>query len=122
MKAGGCVKFIDYIIERIRLKWRNRHNVSRAMKKITKAVIRDKEYAYSWHCNLAMAFIDEGCLNETAQRGAGRFMQILFGVDTYKIHLEYMNPPGMTARFMADARAVLEKEAAPIESKIPWTK
>lgn len=88
------------IIERIRVAWNNYWlGVGGPMKKITKAIKRDKDYAYSWHCNIAMSFVDEGGDHDRANRAAGRFMQMLFGVDTYKIHQEYTSPPpGITKR------------------------
>jgi hypothetical protein len=49
---------------------------------ITQAVREDKQYAISWHANIAMAFQDEGGDHATANRAAARFMQQLFGVDT----------------------------------------
>lgn len=45
-------------------------------------IAQDPEYAWAWHCNLAMPFIDAGCDDAVAQRGAAAAMQILFGVDT----------------------------------------
>lgn len=41
----------------------------------------DPEMAFSWHCNIACCFMDEGGSRETANRAAARFMQHAFGVD-----------------------------------------
>lgn len=49
----------------------------------------DESYAWSWHCNIAMAAFDEGVDHATANRAAARFMQMCFGVDTSKFK-EYL--------------------------------
>ena len=45
----------------------------------------DSEYAWSWHCNLAMAAYDEGLEHHAANRAAGRFMNSLFRLDTTRL-------------------------------------
>lgn len=59
----------------------------------------DPEYAWAWHCNLAMPFIDSGCDDAVAQEGAARVMQSFFGVDTR------LNPSFKFARGVASAGA-----------------
>jgi hypothetical protein len=49
---------------------------------IKKALIEDEGYAWSWHCNIAMAVQDEGVDHKTANKAANRFMQMCFGIDT----------------------------------------
>lgn len=49
----------------------------------------DHEYAWGWHCNIAMASIDEGVSPAIGNRAAARFMQMCFGVDTSKFE-EYL--------------------------------
>lgn len=50
-----------------------------------KAAIRsDTDYAWTWHCNVAMAFQDAGGTHEEGNRGAARFMQTVFDVDVTK--------------------------------------
>lgn len=44
----------------------------------------DLDYAWSWHCNIAMAAVDAGCPHDVANEGAARFMEMLGGVDTRK--------------------------------------
>jgi len=41
----------------------------------------DTGYAWSWHCNLAMASVDEGMDHVAANRAAARFMKNCFDVD-----------------------------------------
>ena len=53
---------------------------------LTRQMHRDTEYAWTWHCNLAMAAYDEGLEHHAANRAAGRFMNSLFRLDT--THLE----------------------------------
>jgi hypothetical protein len=45
----------------------------------------DNEYAWAWHCNLAMAAYDEGLEHHAANRAAGRFMHSLFNLDTTRL-------------------------------------
>jgi hypothetical protein len=44
----------------------------------------DSEYAWGWHCNIAMASVDEGMDHAAANRAAARFMRNCFGIDTSK--------------------------------------
>lgn len=43
---------------------------------------KSPDFAWAWHCNIAMAFVDEGGDRDTANRAASRFMQQAFGVKT----------------------------------------
>lgn len=45
------------------------------------AMRRDGSYAWVWHCNIAVAFQNEGGSHEMSNRAAARFMQTAFGVD-----------------------------------------
>jgi hypothetical protein len=52
----------------------------------------DPEYAWSWHCNIAMPIMDSiGIPHELADRAAARIMSNLFNVDTSQ-HIYYQNP------------------------------
>jgi len=51
-----------------------------AMKTIIAAMQDDPDYAWSWHCNVAMAFVDAGGDHYTANQGAARFMRLLANV------------------------------------------
>ena len=51
---------------------------------VKEAMQKDPEYAWSWHCNIAMASVDEGMDHERANKAAARFMHNCFGVDTSK--------------------------------------
>ena len=51
---------------------------------IAAAVKADPDYAWSWHCNVAMPSVDEGMDRAAANRAAARFMHIAFDVDTSK--------------------------------------
>ena len=44
----------------------------------------DPDYAWSWHCNIAMAAVDEGLDHDSAQLAAARFMRSAFSIDTLK--------------------------------------
>lgn len=62
--------------------------VPRAFNTVKKAMQEDEMYAWSWHCNIAMASVDEGMNPAAANRAAGRVMQSAFGVDTMKLGKE----------------------------------
>ena len=53
-----------------------------AVGKLCKSLREDLDYAWTWHCNIAMTAFDAGCPNDVANEGAARFMQLLAGVDT----------------------------------------
>ena len=55
--------------------------VPAAMRVVLDAMRSDPEYAWSWHCNIAMAFVDEGGDHALANHAAARFMRSLAGVD-----------------------------------------
>jgi len=57
-------------------------NTKQAFETLKQAIQNDHMYAWSWHCNIAMSFVDEGVDHETANKAASRFMQTTFGVDT----------------------------------------
>lgn len=58
--------------------------IPEAMKVVTEALRSDPDYAWSWHCNVAMASVDEGMGHYEANKAAARFMRLLAGVDTTK--------------------------------------
>lgn len=60
---------------------------------LRRAMLKDPDYAWSWHCNIAMVARDAatdvfpGCdvkLHKRANVRAGDFMRNLFGVETNK--------------------------------------
>ena len=55
--------------------------VPAAMKTIIQAMQQDPEYAWGWHCNIAMAFVDAGGDHYTGNQGAARFMKLLANVE-----------------------------------------
>ncbi len=56
--------------------------VSEAVKTLSEAFKVDMHFAWTWHCNIAMSYVDEGGTSETANSAAARFMKLAFGVDT----------------------------------------
>ena len=58
--------------------------IAEAIDVLKVAVNNDSEYAWSWHCNLAMSAYDEGLSKPAANRSAARFMKLLFDVDMTK--------------------------------------
>ena len=59
-------------------------HVPESMATVSNAIRNDPGYAWSWHCNIAMAAVDEGVDHMTANKLAARFLMILTGVDTTK--------------------------------------
>lgn len=55
--------------------------VAAAMRTVIEAMQVDPEYAWSWHCNIAMAFVDAGGDHYTGNQGAARFMKMLANVE-----------------------------------------
>ncbi len=56
--------------------------IQKSIETLTGAVQSDPEYAWAWHCNIAMCSVDEGMERAAANRAAARFMKIFFNVDT----------------------------------------
>jgi hypothetical protein len=50
----------------------NTMTIKEAIDTLKQAMADDPDYAYGWHCNIAMAFQDEGADYEQAQRAASR--------------------------------------------------
>lgn len=59
-------------------------HVPESMATVSQAIRNDPSYAWTWHCNIAMAAMDEGVDHMTANKLAARFLMILTGVDTTK--------------------------------------
>ena len=53
-----------------------------AINRLSGAMEEDPEYAWGWHCNIAVMMQDAGADYATANEGAARFMKLAFGVDT----------------------------------------
>jgi hypothetical protein len=60
-------------------------SITDAMKIIKDAIHADDEYAIGWQANIAMAMQDLGVSHEIANEGAGNFMQICFGRNTFDL-------------------------------------
>jgi hypothetical protein len=58
--------------------------IKEAMTTIGTAMAFDPAYAWSWHCNIAMASVDRGMNHKSANEAAADFMRIAFSVDTTK--------------------------------------
>jgi hypothetical protein len=50
--------------------------IAQAVQTLIQAMQDDSEYAWSWHCNIAMAFVDAGGDRYTANQGAARFLEL----------------------------------------------
>ena len=56
--------------------------VTDAFNVLQKYMQDDKDYAWSWHCNIAMVAVDAGANHIEANIRTGDFMRRCFGVDT----------------------------------------
>lgn len=74
-----------------------------AVNVVIEAMRKDPDYAWSWHCNIAMAFVDAGGDRYTANQGAAGFMRLFAGVEP-----AHELPPKPEAA--ADARAVVGRQ------------
>jgi hypothetical protein len=45
-----------------------------------RSIVTDRSYAWSWHCNVAVCYADEGATHEQSNRAASRFMYNAFGL------------------------------------------
>lgn len=59
-------------------------NIINAFDVLRSALQNDADYAWAWHCNIAMASFDEGLSRPAANRAAARFMQNCFDIDMTK--------------------------------------
>ena len=57
-------------------------DVESALDMLKRAMLKDADYAWSWHCAIAVSMLDEGVDHAVANRGAVRFMRMAFQVDT----------------------------------------
>ncbi len=55
-----------------------------AMDILKELINKDPGYAWSWHCNIAMASFDEGLSRSKANLAAARFMKLAFDIDMTK--------------------------------------
>lgn len=52
-----------------------------ALKILSRSMNKDLDYAWTWHCNIAMAAQDAGAPHKEANIRARDFMNLAFGVD-----------------------------------------
>jgi hypothetical protein len=62
--------------------WQHHLGTARAFTDLKAAMHADPGYAWSWHCVIACAGMDEGLEHAAANRAAARFMRMCFDVDT----------------------------------------
>ncbi len=91
-------------------------SVAKAIDDLKHAMQADPEYAWGWHCNLAVPIMDAtGTTHQLANEAAAHLMQHLFDYDiTAHPHYEYGKSG---AQEYAELRIAAERE----EDKIPDT-
>ena len=52
-----------------------------AMNTLRNAMNKDHDYAWGWHCNMAVMAMDAGAEHNVANDGAARFMKLAFDID-----------------------------------------
>lgn len=57
-------------------------DIAEALLTVRRCMQKDFELAWSWHCNIACAIMDEGITHGVANAAAARFMLMAFAVDT----------------------------------------
>lgn len=88
-------------------------SVVQAMRVLSAAMKTDPDYAWSWHCNLAMAMYDQGCDPVQANKGAASFMATCFDLDT-KLNPHYQS-------CITNWQETTEKGEDMSENKLPQT-
>ena len=73
-------------------------SAAEAMQELSRYMQIDPEYAWSWHCNVAMVAQDAGAPHKEANERAADFMRRAFDVDTSK------PPISPTPNAVADSR------------------
>ena len=76
--------------------WRLRNilnwKTKRAYNDMSKAMKKDPEYAYGWHCNIACPLMDEGMEHDKANQVAERLMKHLFGINASDYRISFLGP------------------------------
>ncbi|QUT04030.1 hypothetical protein KFK14_12825 [Sphingobium phenoxybenzoativorans] len=90
-----------------------------------KALMADPEYAWGWHCNLAMPILDAiGCSHQQANEAAAHLMQHLWSVDITMFEQYAYGKSGAQfyaeARIAADKREDAEMREAENYAAMPW--
>lgn len=89
--SSAAVDVAKRLSAQVRAHFLGRNDVATALDVLRDRLKNDPDYAWSWHCKIAMATVDEGGDHAAANRGAARFLGLLFpGVDTTK-HPAYAN-------------------------------
>lgn len=58
--------------------------ISNCLTGLTNAIKKDDDYAWTWHCNIAMPIHDEGISHQQANEAAASIMKHIFNVDVTK--------------------------------------
>ena len=101
-EADGGFKMI-LTSDEIALKSDGKITAAQAMDALREAMLEDYGYAWSWHCNVAMAAQDAGAPQKEANERASGFMMRVFGVDTTK-------PPNCMKNRQEVFRVILTEE------------
>lgn len=77
---------------------------------LQQALKDDAGYAWSWHCSIAMAFVDEGGDQVLANKAAARFMKAAFDVE-----------PDAEHALMRDVSNAIMEEVSSVTSNRDWS-
>jgi len=79
-KSQACT-YTRYVPAPQRTEQEQEQSFPSAMQTVIKAIKSDPDYAWVWHFNIAMAFVDAGGDSYTGNQGAARFMKLLANVE-----------------------------------------
>ena len=92
--------------------------VTGAMQTLIETLKADPEYAWAWHCNVAMAAFDEGLSHYAANKAAARFLSWLAQIDT-TTHPGFPKAPAQQAAAVSDGWMIDNFEDGSINVKTP---
>ena len=75
--------------------------VTGAVQTLIETLKADPAYAWAWHCNVAMAAVDEGLSHYAANKAAARFLSWLAQIDT-TTHPGFPKAPAQPAAAVSD--------------------
>lgn len=79
--------------------------VTGAVQTLIETLKADPAYAWAWHCNVAMAAVDEGLSHYAANKAAARFLSWLAQIDT-TTHPGFPKAPAQPAAAVSDGEIV----------------
>lgn len=70
-----------YVLKGFDIDEPSEEGITKELDAIKAAMAADDDLAWTWHCNLACCYMNEGACSEAANKSAAGFMKLAFGVD-----------------------------------------